>query len=201
VVEQDDVTGRVRLGLIVLRLAEAAERTLDLRSIAMPELDKLARATRETTGVGVAHGDRLLTVAQADGPHVVAMGDWTGRSVPMHSIASGKVLLSAMPEREILRLVKAGLDRYTDRTITELEPLLEELARVRRRGYATAFGEFEPNLNAVAAPVYDARGQVAAAVDVWGPSFRITPNRMPELIQQVRASAAAVSVRIGGTAA
>jgi DNA-binding IclR family transcriptional regulator len=200
-VEQDDETGRYRLGLIVLRLAETAERTLDLRAIAMPELDRLARATRETTGLGVAHGDRLLTVAQADGPNLVAMGDWTGRSVPMHSIASGKVLLSAMPEREILRLVKAGLDRYTDRTITELEPLLEELARVRRRGYATAFGEYEPNLNAVAAPVYDARGQVAAAVDVWGPAFRITPNRMPELIQQVRASAAAVSVRLGGTAA
>ena len=200
-VEQDDETGRYRLGLIVLRLAETAERTLDLRAIAMPELDRLARATRETTGLGVASGDRLLTVAQADGPNLVAMGDWTGRSVPMHSIASGKVLMSAMPEREILRLVKAGLDRYTDRTITELAPLLEELARIRRRGYATAFGEFEPGLNAVAAPVYDARGQVAAAVDVWGPSFRITPNRVPELIQQVRASAAAVSVRIGGTAA
>jgi DNA-binding IclR family transcriptional regulator len=106
-----------------------------------------------------------------------------------------------MPEREILRLVKGGLDRYTERTITELEPLLEELARIRRRGYATAFGEFEPGLNAVAAPVHDARGQVVAAVDVWGPAFRITPNRIPELIQQVRASAAAVSVRLGGTAA
>ena len=200
-VEQDDETGRYRLGLVVIRLAETAERTLDLRSIAMPELDRLARATRETTGLGVAHGDHLLTVAQADGPNLVAMGDWTGRSVPMHSIASGKVLLSAMPEREILRLVKGGLDRFTERTITQLEPLLEELARVRRRGYATAFGEYEPGLNAVAAPVYDARGQVTAAVDVWGPAFRITPNRMPELVQQVRASAAAVSVRLGGTAA
>jgi DNA-binding IclR family transcriptional regulator len=106
-----------------------------------------------------------------------------------------------MPEREILRLVRRGLDRYTDRTITQLEPLLEELARVRRRGYATAFGEFEAGMNAVAAPVFDARGQVSAAVDVWGPAFRITPPRMPELVQQVRESAAAVSVRIGGTAA
>jgi DNA-binding transcriptional ArsR family regulator len=81
-VEQDEESGRYRLGLIVLRLAETAERTLDLRALAMPELDRLARATRETTGLGVAHGDRLLTVAQADGPNLVAMGDWTGRSVP-----------------------------------------------------------------------------------------------------------------------
>lgn len=200
-VEQDDETGRYRLGLVVIRLAERAERTLDLRAIAMPELDRLARATRETTGLGVADGDQFLTVAQADGPNLVAVGDWTGRGVPLHSVAAGKVLLAAMPEREILKLVRRGLDRFTDRTITQLEPLLEELARIRRRGYATAFGEFDPSLNAVAAPVHDARGQVTAAVDVWGPAFRITPRRMPELVQQVREAAAAVSVRLGGTAA
>jgi IclR family acetate operon transcriptional repressor len=200
-VEQDDETGRYRLGLVVIRLAEKAERTLDLRSIAMPELDRLARATRETTGLGIADGDQFLTVAQADGPNLVAVGDWTGRGVPIHSVAAGKVLLAAMPEREILKLVRRGLDRFTDRTITQLEPLLEELARIRRRGYATAFGEFEAGLNGVAAPVHDARGQVTAAVDIWGPAFRITPPRMPELIQQVRESAAAVSVRLGGTAA
>ena len=200
-VEQDDETGRYRLGLVVIRLAEKAERTLDLRAIAMPELDRLARATHETTGLGVADGDLFLTVAQADGPNLVAMGDRTGRGVPIHSVAAGKVLLAAMPEREILKLVRRGLDRFTDRTITQLEPLLEELARVRRRGYATAFGEFDAGLNGVAAPVHDARGQVTAAVDVWGPAFRITARRMPELIVQVRASAAAVSVHLGGTAA
>jgi DNA-binding IclR family transcriptional regulator len=200
-VEQDEESGKYRLGLVVIRLANRAERTLDLRSIALPELDRLARATRETTGLGVLDGDRLLTVAQADGPNLVAMGDWTGRSVAPHSVASGKVLMAALPEREIMRLVRRGLDQFTDRTITQLEPLLEELARVRRRGYATAFGEYESGLNAVAAPVYDSRGQIAAAVDVWGPAFRVTPARVPELVAQIRASAAAVSVRLGGTAA
>jgi DNA-binding transcriptional ArsR family regulator len=48
-VEQDGDSGKYRLGLVVIRLAERAERTLDLRSIAMPELDRLARSTRETT--------------------------------------------------------------------------------------------------------------------------------------------------------
>ena len=200
-VEQDEESGKYRLGLVVIRLAERAERTLDLRSIAMPELDRLARATRETTGLGVLDGDQLLTVAQSDGPNLVAMGDWTGRCVPVHSVAGGKVLLASLPEREVLRLVRRGLDRFTDKTIVNLEPLLEELARVRRRGFATAFGEFDAGLNAIAAPVHDARGQVIAAVDVWGPAFRVTPRRVPELVQQVRETAGAVSVRLGGTPA
>lgn len=200
-VEQDDETGKYRLGLIVIRLAERAERTLDLRAIAMPELERLARLTHETTGLGILDGTKLLTVAQADGPNLVAVGDWTGRGVPLHCVASGKVLMSALAEREVVRIVRAGLDKFTERTITELEPLLEELARIRRRGFATAIGEYEPGLNAVAAPVYDARGSIVAAVDVWGPAFRVPPRRIPELAAQVRETAQAVSVRLGGKSA
>ena len=122
-----------------------------------------------------------------------------GRSTPLHCVASGKVLLAAVAEREVLRIVRRGLVSYTERTITELEPLLEELARIRRRGYATALGEFEMGLNAVAAPVHDARGNVIAAVDIWGPAFRLTPRRIPELAAQAREAAAAISVRLGGT--
>jgi DNA-binding IclR family transcriptional regulator len=198
-VEQDDETGKYRLGLVVIRLAERAERTLDLRGLALPELERLARLTHETTGLGVLDGDQLLTVAQADGPNLVAVGDWTGRATPLHCVASGKVLLAALAEREVVRIVKLGLPRYTERTMIDLEPLLEELARIRRRGYATAIGEFEAGLNAVAAPVHDARGQVIAAVDIWGPAFRLTPRRIPELAAQVRESASAISARLGGT--
>ncbi|HEY0443124.1 MAG TPA: IclR family transcriptional regulator [Candidatus Limnocylindrales bacterium] len=200
-VEQDDETGKYRLGLVVIRLAEKAERTLDLRGIAMPELERLARLTHETTGVGILDGDQLLTVAQADGPNLIAVGDWTGRSTPLHCVASGKVLLAAMAEREVLRLVRRGLVPHTERTLVELEPLLEELARIRRRGYATALGEYELGLNAVAAPIHDARGTVIAAAHIWGPAFRLTPRRIPELAAHAREAAAAISVRLGGAPA
>ena len=200
-VEQDDETGKYRLGLVVIRLAERAERTLDLRGIALPELERLARLTHETTGLGILDGDTMLAVAQVDGPNLIAVGDWTGRATPLHCVASGKVLLSSLAEREVLRVVRRGLVSYTERTIVELEPLLEELARIRRRGYATAIGEYELGLNAVAAPVHDARGNVIAAVDIWGPAFRLTPRRIPELAAQAREAAAAISVRLGGAAA
>ena len=199
-VEQDDETGKYRLGLVVIRLAERAERTLDLRGIALPELERLARLTHETTGLGILEGDTMLAVAQVDGPNLIAVGDWTGRATPLHCVASGKVLLSSLAEREVLRIVRRGLVSYTERTIVELEPLLEELARIRRRGYAMAIGEYELNLNAVAAPVHDARGNVIAAVDIWGPAFRVTPRRVPELAAQAREAAAAISIRLGGTA-
>jgi DNA-binding IclR family transcriptional regulator len=131
---------------------------------------------------------------------MVACADWTGRATPLHCVASGKVLLAAMAERDILRFVKKGLTSCTDRTITALEPLLKELARVRRRGFATAFSEWEPGQNAVAAPVRDARCRVIASVDIWGPAYRITPARVAGLAAEARAAAGAISIRLGGTA-
>ncbi len=116
-VEQDDETGKYRLGLVVIRLAERAERTLDLRGIALPELERLARLTHETTGLGVLDGETMLGVAQVDGPNLVAVGDWTGRATPLHCVASGKVLMSSLAEREVLRIVRHGLVQYTERTI------------------------------------------------------------------------------------
>jgi DNA-binding IclR family transcriptional regulator len=56
-VEQDDDSGKYRLGLAVVRLGGHAERTLDLRSIAMPELESLARAVKETTTLEILEGD------------------------------------------------------------------------------------------------------------------------------------------------
>jgi DNA-binding IclR family transcriptional regulator len=200
-VEQDEESGKYRLGLVVIRLAERAERTLDLGRIALPELERLARATRETVTLGIADGDACLTVAQVDGPNMVACPDWTGRTTPLHCVASGKVLLAAMAERDVLRITRPGLPARTARTITGLEALLEELARVRRRGYATAFSEWIEGTNGVAVPVADARGRVIASIGVWGPAFRVTAGRVAEIVASARAAAAAVTIRLGGAAA
>src|SRR5438552_18313573 len=176
-VEQDDESGKYRLGMVVIRLAERAERSLDLRRLAMPDLERLARLTRETASLAILDGDQALTVAQADGPNLIAVADWTRRATPLHGIAAGQVRLAAMAERDVLRIVRAGLIPHTERTLSRLEPLLAELARVRRRGYVASLGEFETGMNELAAPVFDARGPVVGAVDVRGGASRIPPER------------------------
>jgi DNA-binding IclR family transcriptional regulator len=200
-VEQDEESGKYRLGLVVIRLAERAERTLDLKGIAWPDLERLARATRETVSLGIVEGDAYLTVAQVDGPNMIAQPDWTGRTTPLHCTASGKVLLAAMAERDVLRIARPGLEARTERTITTLETLMEELAKVRRRGFATAFSEWIAGTNAVAVPILDARGRVIASVGIWGPSFRVTPARVAELVTAARSAAASITTRLGGVTA
>jgi IclR family transcriptional regulator, acetate operon repressor len=195
-VHQDEDSGKYRLGLAVVRLGGQAERSIDLRLVALSELEGLARSVRETTAISVLRADTAVTLAYSDSS---GMGrDRTGRSWPLHATAPGKVLLARQPEREVIRISKRGLERFTSNTIIRVDLLLDELARVRQRGFATAFGEHELAVNAVAVPVFDQRGAVVAALEIRAAGNRITPTRVPELLDAARFAAAAITAQIGG---
>jgi DNA-binding IclR family transcriptional regulator len=162
-------------------------------------MESLARSVRETTTLETLEGDSVVTIAYSDAS---GMGrDRTGRNSPLHATAPGKVLLANQPEREVIRLSKIGFTPYTAHTIVRVDLLLEELARVRKRGFATAFGEHEPTVNAVAVPVFDQRASVVAALEVRASGNRITPSRVPELVDRAREVAAVITDHIGGVVA
>jgi DNA-binding IclR family transcriptional regulator len=69
---------------------------------------------------------------------------------------------------------------------------------VRRRGWAQAVGERDPDLNAVAAPVFARDGSLTAIVGLQGPAGRLTRSRMRELCDELLAAAASVNVALGG---
>ena len=133
-VEQDAETGKYKLGRALILLGLQAEKALDIRSIALPELQRLARSVKETATLGVLLDDEVTTVAWCDESGMSR--DRAGRRWPLHATAPGKVLLTNRPEREIIRLSRSGLTPYSPSTIVRVEVLLEELARVRQRGFA-----------------------------------------------------------------
>ena len=198
-VDHDGDSGRYRLGLALVRLGGHAEKTLDLRSIAIPQLEAVARSVKETATLGVLEHDTVVRVAWSE--PAGRGSDRRLRNMPPHATAPGKVLLSSCPERDVIRLSKMGFTPYTSHTIVRVGLVLEELDRVRRRGFATAFGEHEPTMNAVAVPVFDHRASVVAALEVRASGNRIQPSRVPELIERIREAAAVITEHIGGVVA
>ena len=68
---------------------------------------------------------------------------------------------------------------------------------MREQGYAVAVDELEVGLTAVAAPIRNAHGDVVASMSVSGPSFRLTPDRVDEVVALVTEAAVEVSHRLG----
>jgi DNA-binding IclR family transcriptional regulator len=116
-----------------------------------------------------------------------------GSRVPAHCSASGKLFLAQMSPLQRRRLLEAApMSQYTPRTLTEPEALDEELARVKRNGYAMDNEEFLPGLFCVAVPVPAANGRSTLCVAVQAPVVRLTPDKALQVLPALQRAAVAL---------
>jgi len=196
-VEQTADRGKFRLGVGVLRLAGATTVRLDLVQESREVAARLAQTVGETVNIVMLSGQEALYLDQVSGPSALQLRNWVGQRIPLHASSNGKVLLAYVAPERLDELSPVPLQRYTDRTITDLPRLRAELAAVRARGYATAIDEFEVGLAAVAAPIVGVDGTVVASVSASGPTFRIATDRLPFIAEQVTNAASQISRRLG----
>ncbi len=195
-VEQVNDRGRYRLGVGNLRLAGATTARLDVVSEARPLTRQLAADTGETVNITVRSEESALYLDQAAGSSALQSHNWVGQRIPLHATSNGKVLLSELSQRDFDEALP-HLPRYTEHTITSRERMQEELAGVRRLGYALAVDELEVGLTAAAAPIRSAHGDIIASMSISGPTFRLTRQRLEETVPMVVAAALEVSHRLG----
>ena len=196
-VEQLADRGKYRLGFAIARLARATSGQLDLVKQSQAACDALALESGETTNLAVLDGDRIVNVAEAIGPAGIALRTWVGQTCPAHATSSGKVLLAALDEAGLRDCLGARLESFTDTTVTTRSALQTELDAVRAQGWACVREELEVGLNAVAAPVYDASGEVVAALSVSGPSYRLGKDEFDATAKRTVAAAETISRRLG----
>jgi DNA-binding IclR family transcriptional regulator len=169
IVERDG-QGPFRLGMHLVTLADRVLARLDLQTLARPVLLELMERTDETATLSLPGEREAITVDSVPSRNSVVSMARLGRPSISHATAVGKVMLAfggdALPgQRELTPL--------TDRTITDRAKLAAEVAAVRERGYGTVFGEREVDVNAIAAPVFDRTGALAAILGIQGPASRL----------------------------
>jgi IclR family acetate operon transcriptional repressor len=190
---QRDGQGPFRLGLALVTLADRVLSRLDLQALARPVLVELMERTGETATLSLPGDREAITVDSAPSRSSVVSMARLGRPSIAHATAVGKVMLAfgggPLPrERDLIAL--------TDRTITDRADLATEVVAVRERGYATVFGERDVDVNAIAAPVFDRNGALAAILGLQGPANRLEdPTR---LLGALLDGAATVTRALGG---
>ncbi len=198
-VDYDAGSGRYRLGLGLVRLAALVTGRLDLRAVARPHLQALVQQTQETASLSIFGGEHGVTIDFVPSPRTVSSIVTLDRPSLAHCTSVGKLLLAYQPEDVVARVLAAPLPRFTPRTITAPDDLRAELQRIRAQGFATAAEEREPELNAIAAPVYGADAAVVAALGVQGPAHRFDRAAMLQALPLLQRETAALSRELGAT--
>ncbi|NUR07065.1 MAG: IclR family transcriptional regulator [Nocardioidaceae bacterium] len=156
-------------------------------------LRRLVEALGETSNLAVLSGSHAQYVAQMPGRHTMRMFTEVGRQVHLHSTGVGKALLSQLGDEEVRALARrTGLPGQTSHTLTSEQELLEDLVRVRERGYALDEEEQESGVRCVAVAVQP--GPLAwMAVSVSGPVGRMSDDLVHQAVPLLQEAARTLS--------
>jgi DNA-binding IclR family transcriptional regulator len=187
------------LGLRCLDLGGAVRERIDreIGRTAGPVMEELTRRTGETTLLTMRTGLQAICVLSVDSARPFRLSYELGRVMPMYRGASGRILL-AHQRRRLVEQVLAEMAPYVSETGEHVTPemMTAVLVGIRTDGYCVTRSELDAGATGIAAPILGASDRLVAGLTVAGPSNRVPDERLPSLIDEVRAAAARVEQRL-----
>lgn len=189
----DPNTRHYRGGMVLAKLGAGVSANYDLRSAARPHLEALQAETGHVATLGVRNDDEGVYVDKIEpNDFSIRLHSEVGKPFPLHCTGMGKVMLAHGPSSLVQRISKRQLPELTKHTITDGKELRAELERIRKDGYALDREEITRGLMCIAAPIFDAQGEIAGAMSCTFQSY-ISADRgiEPEIDAVLRYSRAA----------
>jgi len=188
---------KYRLGLELTNLGFKVIHRMDLRREALPYMKQLVEQWDETCDLSVFDRGSILYIEVLRGSRALTVAAAVGQRLPIHCTASGKLFLTYLPPEEQDAIMSKPLTSYTEKTVTSPDGIRKELEIIRNHGYSIDREGFEMGVCAVAAPIYNRKGAVIAAIGCPSPSSRMTPERIGEMAKSFKEAAQAISRRMG----
>lgn len=179
----------------VLELGFSVLSSKGVWDIARPFIEHFSEDIRESVSAAVLDEYSVVYVSGTQFHRVISVGITVGRRFPAHATATGRVLLSALPDEQWPDMLGAiTLTRMTDRTVTDKKEFAEILRDVRAKGWALVDQELEVGLMSIAVPVYQTSGSIIGAINVGIPTLRMTPEGMvDEILPKLQATVESIS--------
>ena len=196
-VKQDPETKKYSLGAKFLQLSSKILEGFDIRKIARSYLLELQQVCKETVQIYILSRGKMVCIEKIGHPSggLLSISSFVGWTTEPHPSAAGKVLLSELPEEEILKIYpNRRLKPYGKNTITDFDEFLDELKIIKKQGYAIDDEEYYEGVRCVSAPVR-AGGEIVASISVTGSIFsmtmkKINQNFIPNIIKTAEAISA-----------
>ncbi len=183
---------------IGLRMRQLAEDVLlhdSLRGAQHAVLRHLVDEIGESCNLTALSGNEVVYLDRVETAAPLRFYLHPGSRVPAHASASGKLFLSQLgPAQRRRLLAHVPLEACTPRTITDLDALEAEIARVKRDGHACDNEEFLPGLLCVAVLV-PPRGRAHSnlAVALQAPVMRLTADKALKWLPALQRAAQALA--------
>lgn len=189
---------RYQLGLALLTLSGVLMTHHDIYRESIPLLNRLVEQLGEAAHIGILEDRDIVYLHKVESRHPVRLLSHIGKKNPAHCSSAGKAILAYQTEENILEFLQGNpLAPYGPNTITDADAFLKDLQLVCQNGYSLAVEELHAGVASLAVPVRDYTGEVTAALNIVGPTERMTNDVIPMCIDKLKQAAAELSKKLG----
>ncbi|MFS0776969.1 IclR family transcriptional regulator [Neobacillus sp. 3P2-tot-E-2] len=189
-VYKDPNSNRYSLGTSFLALTNIVNSQLPIVNESNPILNVLTERTGETSHLGIIEGKHIIYLQKIDSENPIKLSTHIGMRQPIHATSIGQIILGFQNEKTIHKLLPEKLERFTDKTITTRDQLKLKLSTIRQQQFVICDEEYVKGVISIAAPVFDEKGQVIAAVSIVGPVNRMLIKiKQKAFIEEVKSAA------------
>lgn len=188
-------TGTYQLGSGVLALGYALIASLEIREHLRPYMESLAAMGSVTVALGSRDRLSVVYLDVCRGEQTITLSRSVGSRVPLATSAIGRAILAALPDGERDYLLRALRERDPENYRPLERGILTACEEFAVRGFCSSFGDWLPDVNAVAAPVVSLDGEHLYGVNVGGPSF-VVPKDL--LLEELGPKLAAIARDVSG---
>ncbi|MBP3035219.1 IclR family transcriptional regulator [Arthrobacter sp. zg-ZUI100] len=176
--------GGFRLGLRVIGLSRLARKSYGLSDVALPIMRELCERFGYTVLLTRRAGATVTCLEREILPgQLIRLSYERGSLLPLTAGASALTLLAWTPEDEARKLLESvERPRFTEHTLTDVGELLKRLGRIREAGYGISRDEVDFGAIGIAAPIFDQRGEVVAALSIVALGGRVDEQTTAEMI-------------------
>ncbi|NOZ66353.1 MAG: IclR family transcriptional regulator [Alphaproteobacteria bacterium] len=196
-VMQDPQTDKYQLTIKLFHLGQSVAEQIEFLSEARRFMEGLREQVNQTVAIGQIedHGVRILDILKNRSD--IEITSPPGTLFDFHSSAQGKVALAFGPKHLWDSVTNKPLKQWTEKTVTNIKKLKEDVKLVQQQGWAVAPEEALIGINALAAPVFEKSGLLAGTITIVGSIQHIAPVPNPDLVTAVKNVARQVSQRLG----
>jgi IclR family transcriptional regulator, KDG regulon repressor len=197
-----NATSGYRLTTGLFEIAMTYINRLGIRQIARPFMEELSQKYNETVNLVVRNGDHVVFLNKIESSHQYRMEIAIGTRHPIYCTAQGKAIIAFRPEneRDAFCDEMKNLRAFSVNTITSPKAFKEEIAAIRKRGFAINRDEYFAGMSGVAAPVSDYTGFAVYSVSVAGPSDRMPMSMLLRIGEDLKQVCDQISAILGRTA-
>lgn len=161
--------GQYSLTYKMFRVGNRVVQSIDFTQPAKSLITKLAVETNQTIHLVIRDGFQILYIDKFSPENITNSMEWSkiGRRAPMHCTAAGKAILAHCTEEDLKNIwAQTDTVRYTARTITKFETLLDNLKLTRKKGYSIEYEEYELGLYCIGAAIFNQKKEVVGSISI-----------------------------------